>query len=125
MVRLQRLGLTPRSVEREHQLAPQALPQRVLRDQRLELADELSAAAELEVGVDPLLERLQAQLLEPADLGLGERLEGEVGERWAAPQRERLAEQLRPLVPPAGLCLGDEALEAVRGRAARARRGAT
>ena len=85
----------------------------MLRDQPLELADELSAAAELEVGVDPLLERLQAQLLEPADLGLDEGLEGEVGERWAAPQGQRLPEQLRPLFRRLGSCLGDEALEAL------------
>ena len=42
----------------------------MLRDERLELGDELAAAAQLEVGVDPLLERLEPELLEPADLAL-------------------------------------------------------
>ena len=36
------------------------------RDQRLELADELGVAAEREVGVDALLERREAQVVEPA-----------------------------------------------------------
>ena len=90
----QRLGLAAGAVEREHQLAAQALPQRMLGDERLELADELGVTAERQVGVDPLLERRQPQLLQPRDLGLGERLVGEVGERRPAPQRERLA-QLR------------------------------
>jgi hypothetical protein len=43
-------------------------------------------AAEREVGLDPLLERGEAEFLEPSDLGLRERLVGEVRERVAAPQ---------------------------------------
>src|SRR4051794_25280515 len=48
-------------------------------------------AAGREVGVDRELERRQPQLLEPADLDGRERLVGDVVERRAAPQRERLA----------------------------------
>ena len=62
-------------------------------DERLELGDELGVAPEREVGLDPLLERDGAELLEPRDLGLGERLVEEVGERRAAPERERLAQR--------------------------------
>ena len=61
------------------------------RDERVELADHLAMAAGREVGVDRQLGRAQPQLLEAADLGGGERLVGDVGERLAAPQRERLA----------------------------------
>ena len=68
---------------------------RVLGDQRLELADQLGVAAEREVGLDPLLERRQPQVLEPAALGLGERLVRELGERRPAPERERLAQHRR------------------------------
>ena len=50
-------------------------------------------AAEREIGVDALLERDGAELLEARDLGLGERLVEEVRERGAAPERERLAER--------------------------------
>jgi hypothetical protein len=38
-VRLQRLGLPPGPIEREHELPVQALAQGVLRHERLELAD--------------------------------------------------------------------------------------
>ena len=57
LVGVERLGLASRAVEREHQLAAQPLAQRVLGDQRLELADQLSVAAERELGVDAPLER--------------------------------------------------------------------
>ena len=72
-VRLERLGLSARAVEREHQLAAQALAMGVLRDQRLQLADQLGVAAERKVGLDALLERREAQVVEPAALDLGER----------------------------------------------------
>ena len=44
--------------------------------------------AEGEVGLDPLLQADQAQLLEPRDLGLGEGLVAEVGEGRPPPQRQ-------------------------------------
>ena len=90
-VGLERLGLAPGAVQREHPLRVQPLAQRVLGDERLELADHLGVPAGREVGVDRHLGRAQPQLLEPADLGGGERLVGDVGQRLAAPQRERLA----------------------------------
>src|SRR5438874_2005648 len=66
----------------------------MLRDQRLEFPDELSALSESEIGLNPLLERVEPELFETSDLGLRERLECKVGERWASPERERFA-QLR------------------------------
>ena len=102
LVGLERLGLSARPVQREHQLTAQPLAQRVLRDETLELADELRMAAEREIGLDPLLERREAKLLEADDRGLGELLVGEVRQRRAAPERERLAELCRGgLGPPA------------------------
>ena len=47
-------------------------------------------AAELELGVDPLLDYAQTQLLEPRDRRLRERVEGEVGERRPMPEGLRL-----------------------------------
>ena len=67
----------------------------MLAHQPLELGDELGLTAECEVGVDARLERGQAEFLEAADLGLGERLVGEVGERRSAPQAESLAQKAR------------------------------
>ena len=75
----------------------------MLPGQRLELADQLGIAAERELRLDPPLDRGQAQLLEPGDLRLSERLVGEVGQRRAAPERQRLGRQLqRPLGLPVG-----------------------
>ena len=60
-------------------------------DELLELRDDLLVAAELELGLDPPLQQVQAQLLEPTDLRSGERQVGELAERWAAPEREAAA----------------------------------
>jgi hypothetical protein len=49
-------------------------------------------AAEREVGLDPLLERNESQLLQPSDLGRCEVLVREIGERRAPPERQSLAE---------------------------------
>ena len=53
--------------------------------------------AELDVGGDPLLERVEPQLFQPPDLALRELLARQVGEGGAAPERERRPEQFRPL----------------------------
>ncbi len=57
--------LPSRAVEREHPLTPQALSQRVLRDEDLELGGEHGMPSERELRVDPVLERRESQLLEP------------------------------------------------------------
>jgi len=67
----------------------------VLGDERLELAGQLVVAPECEVGVDPQLNRSQPDFLEPGNRRLGKVLVGEVCERWAPPQRKRVAESLR------------------------------
>ena len=120
----QRLRLPARAVEREHQLAAQALRQRVLGDQELELADELAGAAESEVGVDAILERGEAKLLEPTDLTLRPWLVGELGEWRAAPEREGLPQPLGSDRRLGASRLGHETLEAVQIEADPARRGA-
>ncbi len=94
-VGLERLRLPARPVERQHQLPAQPLALRLLRDQDLELADELGVTAEREVGLDPLLERRQPQILQPPGLDPRERLLAELRQRRPAPQAERLAQQAR------------------------------
>ncbi len=89
----ERVGLAARAVKRQHELPAQTLAQRVLTDQRLKLADERGVEAEGEIGLDPLLERGEAQLLEARDFRLRERLVREVGERVPAPQIEGVVEQ--------------------------------
>ena len=111
-VGVERVRLAVVAVERKHQLVPEVLPQRVPRDERLQLGDQVGLAAEREVGVEALLEGGQAHLLEPCDLRLRELLVREIRERRAAPQRERLLQL-------AGRCrrrnvtrFGDQLLEA-------------
>ena len=62
-------------------------------DERLQLADQPGVAAEHELGVEPLLECDDTQLVEPRRLEPGELLLVEVGERRAVPESERLGEQ--------------------------------
>ena len=95
LVRVQGLRLPARPVQRRHQIPPQTFAERVLGDECLELADQLVVAPEREVGVDPELDRCQPDLLEPGDRRLGEALVGEVRERRAPPQRQRVAQPLR------------------------------
>jgi hypothetical protein len=66
----------------------------VLTHQRLQLGNELRAAAYGEIGLDPLLERQQPSLLEPFGFGGGKRLVEDVGERRAAPERQRAPQRL-------------------------------
>src|SRR6185369_6686856 len=87
-------------------------PVRMIRDERLELADELGVPAERQVGVDPLLQRYQPQILQTPGLRTRERLVGELCERRPPPQRERLAEQARRTSRIGASRLGDEPLEA-------------
>src|SRR5262249_3667941 len=88
-VRLRRLRLPSRAVEREHQLSAQALAQRVLCDERFELRHEADVEPGLELGLDAVFDRVQPELLEPPDLALRERLVGHVRQRWPAPELER------------------------------------
>jgi hypothetical protein len=55
LVGLERLRLPARAIERQHQLPAQPLAQRLLGDQRLQLADQLAVAAAGQIGLDPVL----------------------------------------------------------------------
>ena len=113
LVDLERLRLTARPIERQHQLAAQALPERVLGNERLELADELGVAAEREVRFDPPLERPEEQLLEACDLPLGE-LQRELAQRRPAPEGERLPQPARSVGRLAMSCFLAKRLEPVK-----------
>ena len=109
---LQCLCLPARAIEGEDQLLSEAFAQRVLGDECLQLADNLGVPAELELGLDPLLERAEPQLLEAGDLALRKGLVGQVAESGPAPERERLAEGCCRGSGPVFASLGAERLEA-------------
>ena len=95
LVGVKGLSLPARAVQGRHQLSPETLAERVLGDEGFELSDQLVVAPEREVGVDPQLDCCKPDLAEPSDGRLGEALVGEVRERRASPERQRVAEPLR------------------------------
>ena len=88
----ERVRLAARVVERGHLQAAQALVERVLRDQRVELARDVRVAAARQLRLEAVTEAGEAQLLEPRDLGLGEARAAHVRERGAAPEPQRVAQ---------------------------------
>jgi hypothetical protein len=88
----ERLRLATAAIEGEHQLRSHALALQMRARERLQLADDLGVAARGEILLDPPLEAVQSQLVEPDDHSLREAVIGEVGERRAAPESKRLAE---------------------------------
>ena len=120
---LERLGLAPAAVQREHELLAEPLAGRMRCDEGLQLAERGPVAAEREVGGDARLEPFQPELLEPPDLGLREVLERHLGKRRAAPQRERGAQRARRGGRVAGVelraALGQPVLEDLRVQLAR------
>lgn len=90
LVGIQRLRLPAAPVEGEHQLPAQALTQRMLRHERLQLPCQLGIPTRVQILLDPLLEAGEVEILQTRDLGLGETAVGEVGERRASPEGERL-----------------------------------
>ena len=89
----------------------------MLAHERVELADQRRVPAEREIGVDSILERREALLLEPGSLALRKRLVREVPQRRAAAQRQRLpqptARELRIALCERIAALRDERLESV------------
>ena len=111
-IRLECLGLATRAVERLHERCAQPLAERMFADEHLHLADELREAAERQVRIEPPLERPQAQLLEPENLQLRERLVGEIRERRPPPKCESVAQHARSQLGRRVSRLLDQQLEA-------------
>ena len=87
--RVERLDLAAGAVEGQRVGAHELLLQRLGGDQPLQLRQRLLVAAELDERAHPAFGGARPQLLQPADLGLGEVGVGDVAERRAAPQGER------------------------------------
>ncbi len=62
----QRISLPLRAIQGQDEKVPQALPQRVLVYQCLELRDAFAGPAQIKVGGDPILERDEPQFLQTA-----------------------------------------------------------
>ena len=90
--RPQRLGGSARAVERQGLVLDQPLAQRVLLAQQFQLADDLAVESAGEVGLDPVLDRVDPGVAEAHALEVGELLVCVVLERRAGPEVERRAE---------------------------------
>ena len=88
--RAERLDLPPGAVQRQRVGAHELLLQRLGGDQPLQLGQRLLVPAELDQRPHATLGGAGAQLLQAPDLGLREVGVGDVAERRAAPQGERL-----------------------------------
>ena len=89
----QRLRLPAGTVQRQHQLPVQPLPERLPRNEGLQLADQLRVPTKGEIGVNSILESRQPQILKPLALDPRERLV-ELGQCRTTPERERLLQHL-------------------------------
>jgi hypothetical protein len=90
----ERLRLASGAVERQHELAPQTLPHRMVGRGGFKLGHHLGMLAEVEARRDALFDRDQMQLFEPCDLTRQRGLGGQIGERRTPPQVERLVEHV-------------------------------
>lgn len=95
-VALQRLRLSPRAVQRQHQLPAQPFPQRVDPYQQLDLADQLVVAAEVELQLDPRLGGRQPLLVQLQRLA-AQRLARHPAQAVALPQLTRSTQQFHRL----------------------------
>ena len=66
---LECVGLAPAAVEREHQLPPQSLPERVLLERRAQRGHDLAMLSKRERGLGLLFEGVDSKRLEPPRLG--------------------------------------------------------
>ena len=98
-VRAQRVRLAPGGVQGAHQLAPQPLTEGMLSDERLELADQLTVTSEADARFDPVLQRVEATLVEAPRLRLDRRLLGDLAIGRAAPESERRLECIFGVTP--------------------------
>ena len=71
LVRIQRIRLAAVAVERQHQPSPQALPQRIVGQQRLDLPHRPPGHARGQHALDPILLRLEAKVVQASRLQPG------------------------------------------------------
>ena len=89
--RRERVRVPAAAIQREHELGPRALAQRLASDERLELRRHRGVTPERQIRVDAVLDAVQAELGETGRLEHGERL-AELRERLASPEGQRVAE---------------------------------
>ena len=92
VARGERLRLALRVVERSDELVPPPVAQRLLGQKALELGHEHGMTTQLQVCLDPVLERDETQLVQAARLVRDDPAVAHVREGGSAPELERGAE---------------------------------
>src|SRR5438034_6114150 len=92
LVRVERIGLASRPIQRQHQLRAEALGVWMLANEGLDLRNDLEVMPERELGVDPVFERAASQLFESRDLRLRRVQVGKVGKGATPPEPECFCE---------------------------------
>ena len=82
----QRFALALGSIQCQHELRPQALPERMGADQAFQVPDQLLVIAERQPDLDPFLGGHQPQFIQSGRLASGELLEGELHQGRTPPQ---------------------------------------
>src|SRR6266566_152328 len=65
----------------------------MLADERLQLTHDLTVASQSQVGIDPVGDSRNPQLVQPPDRGLDKRLVVDIGEGRTAPHAQRTAQR--------------------------------
>src|SRR5262249_48756697 len=73
-VRRERLRLPAASIERQHELTPERLPERILLQETADLRHQLRVPTKGQLGIDPVADHLMPHLVEASQVGLGEAL---------------------------------------------------
>jgi hypothetical protein len=94
LVGAQRVGLTTRAIQGQHEQPPQPLTERMLGHSGFPRADRFPVPAAGDLRFEPELDGDGPQLVEAADLGLRERFGGDIGQRRSPPQPQCLAHDL-------------------------------
>jgi hypothetical protein len=92
--RLEGVGLAAAAVQREHQLPPEPLAERVLLERRANRGDDLAMLSDCERGLELLFESVDAKRLEPPRLRAEPWSFREPVQRRAAPERQRDRDRL-------------------------------
>lgn len=98
----ERLGLAAGTVEREHQLSTQALPQGVFGAEPAQISDQILVAAQRQAEIDELSDGCQPAFLQDGGGGGDDRAAGS-GHGGTAPQGEGAAQQVGRLAGPSSV----------------------
>jgi hypothetical protein len=90
----QRVGLAAGPVQRQHQLSVEGFAEGVRTGQGFEFGDQLAVPAHLELGLDPLLQRGQPEVLQTLGGSCGKRWLPNIHQWSPPPQCERRSEEL-------------------------------